>query len=37
MKQLTDYPLLLAQVRALTAGVPHQIANLSNIDRKSVV
>ncbi len=31
MKYPADYPLLARQVRALTAGVPHETANLSNI------
>ena len=27
---MTDYPLLCAQLRALTEGVPHRVANLAN-------
>ncbi len=28
---MTDYPLLCEQIRALTEGVPHRIANLANV------
>lgn len=31
MHHFTDYDLLCAQVKALTDGVPHEIANLSNV------